>query len=106
MGRVDLGSVRNVLCRAKFPGPTVQVYVYLVRGLLQRKTDFIPPPPVILLILQGGASVVVYSNYECSSAFCLSLTFCSLYLEWPGGHLLGKNCPHGFLLLLFLFYAV
>ena len=26
------------------------------------------------------ASVVVYSNCLCSSAFCLSLTYCSIYL--------------------------
>ena len=30
--------------------------------------------------LQGGPSVVVYSNCQCSSAFCLSLTYCSIYL--------------------------
>ena len=29
---------------------------------------------------QGDASVVGYSNCQCSSAFCLSLTYCSIYL--------------------------
>ena len=36
----------------------------------------------------------------------LSLTVCSFYLGQPGGHLLGKSCPLGFPLVLFLFYAV
>ena len=34
---------------------------------------------------------MVYSNCQCSSAFCWSLTHCSFYLAC--GHLLGKCCP-------------
>ena len=45
-----------------------------------------------------GCSVCQYS-----SAFGLSLTF---YLGYPVGHLLGKSCPLGFPLVLFLFHAV
>ena len=31
------------------------------------------------------------------------LTYCSIYLGLPSGHLLGKGCPLGFSLVLFLF---
>ena len=51
--------------------------------LLQRKTGLSPrtPPPVIYYWpFQCDASVVVYSNCQCSSVFCLSLTYCSIYL--------------------------
>ena len=48
-----------------------------------------------------GCSVCQYS-----SAFGLSLTFYSFYLGYPVGQLLGKSCPLGFPLVLFLFYAV
>ena len=43
----------------------------------------------LLNIDKGDASVVVYSNCQCSSAFVLSLTYCSIYLGQPCGHLLG-----------------
>ena len=33
---------------------------------------------------------MVYSNCQCSSAFCLSLTYCSIYSGLD--HLLGKRC--------------
>ena len=46
---------------------------------------------------------MVYSNCQCSSAFCLSLTYCSICLGQSCGHLLGKSCPLGFSLLLFSF---
>ena len=49
---------------------------------------------------------MVCSNYQCSSAFCLSLMFCLFYLEYSSGHLLGKSCPLGFPNVLHLFYAV
>ena len=52
-------------------------------------------------LFQGGASVVVYSNCQCSFAFCWSLTYCSFYLGQPCGHLLGKSCPFDFSFVLF-----
>ena len=45
-----------------------------------------------------AAFLVVYSNCQCSSAFCVSMTFCSFYLGWPGGHLLEKRL-HLFLIV-------
>ena len=33
----------------------------------------------------------------------VSLVFCSFYLGQPGGHLMDKSCPFGFLLELFYF---
>ena len=49
---------------------------------------------------------MVYSNCQCSSTFCLLLTYCLFYVVQPCGHQLGKTCPLGFPLVLFLFYAV
>ena len=46
---------------------------------LQRKTC-LSPQVIYYWPFQGDASVVVYSNCQCSSAFCLSLTYCSIYL--------------------------
>ena len=66
--------------------------------LLQRKTGLIHYWP-----FQCDASVVVYSNRHCSSAFCLFLTYCLIYLGYPYGHLLGKSSPLGFSLVQFLF---
>ena len=43
------------------------------------------------------------TNIYSSSAFCLSLTYCSIYLGLPCGHLLGKSSPLGFSFVLFLF---
>ena len=37
---------------------------------------------------QRDSSVVVYSNCQCSFAFCLSLVCKSVCLGWPCGHLL------------------
>ena len=72
--------------------------------LLQRKTG-LSPPVIYYWPLQCDASVVVHSKCQCSSAFCLSLTYCSIYLGKPCGHLLGKSCPLGFSLVLFWFYC-
>ena len=63
------------------------------------------PPVIYYWPFQGDASVVVYSNCQCSSAFYLSLTYCSIYLRQPCSHLLGKSCPLGISLMLFLFYC-
>ena len=49
------------------------------RGLCARKTG-LSPPIIYHWPFQGGASLVVYSYCHCSSAFCLSLSFCSSYL--------------------------
>ena len=54
---------------------------------LQRKIGLSPPPihthkhtPIMYYWpFQGDTSVVVYSNSQCSSTFCLSLTYCSIY---------------------------
>ena len=55
----------------------------LMVRLLQRIASLSPVPhPVIYYWpFQGDASDVVYSNCQCSSAFCLALTYCSIYLE-------------------------
>ena len=49
----------------------------------QSRTSLSPPSPTSLVIyycpFQGDASVVVYSNLQCSSEFCLYLTYCSVY---------------------------
>ena len=47
--------------------------------LLQSKTG-LSPSVIYYWPFQGDASVVVCSNFQCSSAFCLSLTYCSIYL--------------------------
>ena len=70
----------------------------LGRGLCTGKTG-LSPPVIYYWPFQGGASVLVYFNSQCSSALCLSLTLCSFYLC---GHLLGRGCPLGFPLVLFL----
>ena len=44
---------------------------------------------------------VVYSDCQHSSAFCLSLNFCSLCLGQPDGHLLGNSRPLSFPLAMF-----
>ena len=69
-----------------------------------------PPPStpdqvIYYWLVQGGVSVFICSYCQCLSAFCLSLTFCSFYLGYPG-HLLGKSCPLGIPLELFLLYAI
>ena len=38
---------------------------------------------------------MVYSNFDCLSASCLSSTFRSFDIGKAGGHLLGKSCPLG-----------
>ena len=48
--------------------------------LLQRKNSWSAPPVIYYWPFHGDASVVVYSNCQCSSAFCLSLTHCSIYV--------------------------
>ena len=50
--------------------------------LLQRKTG-LSSTIIYSWPFQGDASVVIYSNRQCSSAFCLSLTYCSIYLGKP-----------------------
>ena len=58
---------------------------------------YLPRPPCLKTLDQGDASVVVYSNCQCSSAFCLSLTFYSIYYTpsklclWWG--ILFSRCP-------------
>ena len=49
---------------------------------------------------------MVYSCFQYSSAFCLSVIFFTFYFGQPGGHLLGKSCPLGFPFLLSLVYSV
>ena len=49
------------------------------RGLLQPKTG-LRLPVIYYWPFQWDASFVVYSNCHCSSAFCLSLTNCSINL--------------------------
>ena len=70
------------------------------------KTRLSRPQVVYYWPFQGGASVVVYSKCECPLAFSWSLTYCSFYLGYPCGHLLGKCCPVGFSFVLFNFSAV
>ena len=48
--------------------------------LLQPKTGFNPTQVIYYWPFQGDASVLVYSNCQCSSAFYLPLTHCSIYL--------------------------
>ena len=66
-----------------------------------------PPPPQYTVIYywpsQCDASVVVCSDCQCSSALWLSFTYCSSYLGYPCGNLLGKSCHLGASLVLFLF---
>ena len=50
--------------------------------LLQRKTG-LSPTIIYSWPFQGDASVMIYSNRQCSSAFCLSLAYCSIYLGKP-----------------------
>ena len=38
------------------------------------------PTVIYYCPFQGDASVVVYFNCQCSSVFCLSLTYCSICL--------------------------
>ena len=75
------------------------------RARLHARTTGLSPPVFYYWSFSGGASVVVYSNCQCSSASICLLTYCSFYLGWPCGHLLGKNCPLGFSLVLVLFYC-
>ena len=58
------------------------------------------PDTALVRPFQCGASVVVYSNCQYSSAFCWSFTYCSFYLVYPCGHLLGKSCSLAFSLVL------
>ena len=58
--------------------------------------------PVVLTII-GNALWDLSPSCQCSSPFCLSLTYCSVYLGYPCGHLLRKSCPFGFSLVLFIF---
>ena len=44
-------------------------------SLLQHKTG-LRTPEIYYRPFQGDASVMVYSNCQCSSSFCLSLTYC------------------------------
>ena len=55
------------------------------------------------LILFCRFICIALKTFEPSSCcmFCLSLTFCWLYLGQPGDHLLGKSCPLSFQLVLF-----
>ena len=47
---------------------------------VQRKTG-LSPSVIYYWPFQGDASAVVYSIRQCPSAFCLSLTYCSIYLR-------------------------
>ena len=53
--------------------------------------------------MKNMASVWVYSNCQCSSVFCLSLTYCSIYFGQTCSHLLENSCPLCVSLVLFLF---
>ena len=71
--------------------------------LLQRKTG-LSPQVIYYWPFQGDASVVVYSNCQCSSAFCLSLTYLFNLFRIALCHLLGKRWSICFSLdVLFLF---
>ena len=49
-------------------------------GCVRVKTG-LSPPVIYYWPFQCGSSVVVYSNCQCPSAFCWSLTYCSSYLR-------------------------
>ena len=58
--------------------------------LLQRKTG-LSRSVIYYWPFQGDASVVIYSNCQCSSVFCLSLTYCLIFLGEASGQLLEKG---------------
>ena len=72
----------------------------LAWGLLERKNGLSSSPSNLFLTFIGGVSVLVYSNCNYSSAFCLSLTYWFRTAWWPS---LGKCCPLGLRLVLLFF---
>ena len=94
MGRVLHADLTTSMCIWTTAEPRVR--------LLQHKTG-LRPPVIYYWSFTGDASVVVYFNCQCPPSVCLSLTYCSIYLGQPCDHLLGKNCPLGLPLVLFLF---
>ena len=60
----------------------------------------------MLLSTRLVSSVPCFDSLISRTDLCLSLTYCSVYLGYPCGHLLGKSCPLGFHLCCFYFSPV